>query len=370
MNPLRRFRAVSWLLLIAVPLAAQTKEQLNPTHVGRVTDWSYGHVVVSGGASAANLEAARTEPRILFNLVERNRLQVHDGTLSSSPALRDGENHVSAIPPNHPIMIDGTNVRNMKKRNLRTDWSLSLGTGSVAQAMFPAKFGFDINGAPSCANDFVVYGLNVAGVTNGQANVVGVDNLYAGTGGLCGANPTVKWAYNGSTAGGSVLTSSSISLDGTKIAYVESAAASSIFHVLTWKAGQGNSATSAAAPTLNGACTATSSCLKSVTFSTTATDTLASAWVDYQTDKAFVGSDDGKIYRISCVFTCAPNTQPTVDWTYTLPVAGTGGASATPNGPGYDFPSGRLFVGDQLGELWVINASGASATLNAGPVMI
>ena len=47
------------------------------------------------------------------------------------------------------------------------------------------------------------YGLNVAGVTNGQANVVGVNNLYAGAGpvGLCGANPTVNWAYNGSTAG-------------------------------------------------------------------------------------------------------------------------------------------------------------------------
>jgi hypothetical protein len=372
MNPLRRFRVVSWLLLAAVPLAAQTKEQFNRRHVGRVTDWSYGHVVVSGGASAANLEAARTEPRILFHLVERNLLQVHDGTLSSSPALRDGENHVSTIPPNHPIVIDGTTLRNMKKRNLRTDWSLSLGTGTVAQAMFPAKFGFDINGAPSCTNDFVVFGLNVAGITNGQANVVGVNNLYAGAGpvGLCGANPTVNWAYNGSTAAGSVLTSASISLDGTKIAYVESAATSAIFHVLAWKAGQGNSATSAAAPTLNGACTAATSCLKSVTYSTTATDTLASAWVDYQTDKAFVGSDDGKIYRISCVFTCALNTQPTVDWTFTLPVAGTGGASATPNGPVYDFPSGRLFVGDQLGEVWVINAKGATATLNAGPVMI
>jgi hypothetical protein len=102
MNPLLRFRVVSWLLLAAVPLAAQTKAQLNPTHVGRVTDWSYGHVVVSGGASAANLEAARTEPRILFHLVERNLVQVHDGTLSSDPALLDGENLVSAISRNHP----------------------------------------------------------------------------------------------------------------------------------------------------------------------------------------------------------------------------------------------------------------------------
>ncbi len=372
MNPLRRFRGVSWLLVVALPLAAQVRDQLSQPHVGRVTDWSYRHVVVSGGLSAANLEAARAEPRILFHLVERSLLRVHDGVLSYPPAVRDSEIRVPAIPKTHPRVIDGTNVKNMKQKNLKVDWSLSLGTGSVAQSMFPAKFGFDINGAPSCANDFAVFGLNVAGVTNGQANIVGVNNLYAGTGpaGTCAANPTVTWAYNGSTAAGSMLTSTSISIDGKKIAYVESAAGSAIFHVLTWKAGQGTSATAAAAPTINGACGAATSCLKSVTYSTTATNTLASAWVDYQTDKAFVGSDNGKIYRISCVFTCALNTQPAVDWTFTLPVAGTGGAPATPNGPVYDFPSGRLFVGDQLGELWVINAAGSTPTLNAGPVMI
>jgi hypothetical protein len=77
----------------------------------------------------------------------------------------------------------------------------------------------------------------------------------------------------------------------------------------------------------------TSSCLKSVTYSSTATTTLADAWVDYETDKGFVASDDGKISRISCVFKCALNTQPTIDWTYTLPVAGTGGAQPVPNGP-------------------------------------
>jgi hypothetical protein len=231
---------------------------------------------------------------------------------------------------------------------------------------------FNINGTPSCANDYVVYGLNVAGATNGQANIVGVNNLYSGSNptGLCGTAPTVDWAYNGSTAAGSVLTSTSISLDGTKIAYVESAAGSAVFHVLTWVAGQGTSATKAVAPTVNGSCTATSSCLTSVTFATAATTSLASPWVDYQTDKAFVASDDGKIYRISCVFTCALNSQPTVDWTFTLPVAGTGGAKPMPNGPVYDYPSGRLFVGDQLGELWVINAGGSTPTLNAGPVMI
>ena len=90
---------------------------------------------------------------------------------------------------------------------MKIDWSIPLGTGIVAPNMFPAKYSFDINATPSCANDYVVFGLNVAGATPGQANLVGVKNLYSGTGGLCGANPTVNWAYNGSTAGGSVLTS-------------------------------------------------------------------------------------------------------------------------------------------------------------------
>jgi hypothetical protein len=155
-----------------------------------------------------------------------------------------------------------------------------------------------------------------------------MNKLYSGTGGLCGANPNVNWAYNGSTGGGSVLTSPALSLDGTKIAYVESAGA--IFHVLTWKAGEGSSATAAFTPTLNGSCTTAPNpvrfCLKSVTFSPTATATFASPWIDYETDKAFVGSDDGKIYRISCVFTCALNSNPALDWTFALQAAGTGGA--------------------------------------------
>ena len=341
-------------------LAGRAQDEPRQQHVGRVLDWSYRHVTLSGGLPAADLNRAKTEPRILYRLVERNLPRV--------PA-RQQLRRMGADDrlPRRPLAP--------KTRGMKIDWSLPLGAGIVAPNMFPAKYSFDINAAPSCANDYVVFGLNVAGATPGQANLVGVNNLYSGANPrLCAANPTVNWAYNGSTAGGSVLTSPVISLDGKRIAYVESTAGSTIFHVLTWKAGQGTSATAAVTPTLNGACTGTvlaptSSCLKSILLSAAATDTLSSPWVDYQTDKAFVGTDDGKIYRISCVFACAINTQPAVDWTFTLPVAGTGGAAAKPNGPVYDFPSGRLFVGDQLGELWVINAGGAPS-LNAGPVMI
>ena len=78
-----------------------------------------------------------------------------------------------------------------------------MGTGNVSLSKFPAKFTFNINSAPSCTADFAVFALNVAGVTGGQANVVGINKLYSGTGpnGLCGTTPAVTWAYNGSTAG-------------------------------------------------------------------------------------------------------------------------------------------------------------------------
>jgi len=337
----------------------QAQEQPPRQHVGRVVDWSYHHVTLSGGLPAADLDRAKAEPRILFRLAERNLPS------ASTEARRFGPD---GRAPRRPILPLG--------RGMKIDWSIPLGAGIVAPNMFPAKYSFDINATPSCPGDYVVFGLNVAGATPGQANLVGVNNLYSGANPrLCAASPTVAWAYNGSTAGGAALTSPVISLDGKRIAYVESAAGATVFHVLAWKAAEGTAATVAVTPTLNGSCAGTvavptSSCLKSVALSVTATDTLSSPWVDYQTDKAFVGTDDGKIYRVSCVFACALNTQPLVDWVFTLPVAGTGGAAAKPNGPVYDFPSGRLFVGDQLGELWVINASGASPSLNAGPVMI
>ncbi len=346
-------------LIACLVLAGQAQDEPPEQHVGRVQDWSYHHLTLSGGLQAADLDSAKVEPRILYRLVERNLPSASANARRFGPGGRG---------PRRPIRP--------QSHGLKIDWSIPLGAGIVAPNMYPAKYSFDINATPSCANDYVVFGLNVAGATPGQANLVGVNNLYSGSNPrLCAANPTVNWAYNGSTSAGSVLTSPVLSLDGKRIAYVESAAGATVFHVLAWKAGEGSAATTTVTPTLNGACTGTvanptSSCLKSVTVSAAATATLASPWVDYQTDKAFVGTDDGKIYRISCVFACALNTQPAVDWTFTLPVAGTGGAAAKPNGPVYDFPSGRLFVGDQLGELWGINAGGASPSLNAGPVMI
>ncbi|MBZ5704103.1 MAG: hypothetical protein LAN63_02010 [Acidobacteriia bacterium] len=357
---MRHLQVAAFVACCTVAAAAQQSNQVPQEHVGHVLDWTSHHIAVSGGLDAANLRAAQADPRILFHLVERNLIMRHDdpGELPS-PIL---------VPPTRK-WIDGGGGTDRK--NMKIDWSVSLGNGTVAANMFPAKYGFDTNGTPDCTKDYVVFGLNVVAANLGQANLVGINNLYSGNpSGLCGANPTVNWAYNGTTAaGGAVRTAVTISLDGTKVAYVESGTSSAVFHILTWHAGQGT-VNSATTPTKPPNCTAATSCLKSLTFSATITASLASPWVDYASDKAFVASDDGKIYRMSCVFKCALNSNPTVDWTFTLPVAGSGGSQPKPNGPVYNSPNGLLFMGDQLGEIWVINASGSTPSLFAGPMMI
>ncbi|MFL6301265.1 MAG: hypothetical protein ACJ71N_11745 [Terriglobales bacterium] len=328
-------------------------------NVGLPMDWSYAHVLHSDAISDQNLALAEGEPRMMYNLLQRNQRTV-------SPVALSGAAHV---PANHG-----------PKRRAQVDWSFSLGTGIVAPNMSPAKFTFDVNATPSCTNDFVVFGLNVAGTTSGtlgQPNLLALNNLYSGPGptGICPtalapqANPSVMWAYNTTTsAGGAVLTSPSLSLDGTKVAFVESTATSAIFHVLTWKTGEGGPAiTNTVAPTTVGSCTVGSSCLTSVTFSNSASDTISSPWIDYASDKAYVGDDNGVLRRISCVFNCALNANPTIDWSFTLPVAGTGSA-VTLTAPVFDSSTNRVFIGDSLGELWAIKSDGSAVA--AGPIMI
>lgn len=272
-------------------------------------------------------------------------------------------------------LIDG--LSSQIGQNRKIDWSVPLGGGNIAAGKFPYLYRASINTA-DCVNDYALYALNVAGVTGGQANLVGINELYSGSNptGLCGTQPNVNWAYNGSTSGGKIVTNTVVNASpfgpapyGTKVAYVESAPHTSVFHILTWKAGEGTSATASAQPTQSGSCTTSSSCLVSLTYSTTSTTTFASPDIDWKSDKAWVASDDGTIYQISCVFTCPLNSTPQIDWSFKLPVAGTGGALPQPGEPVYDLNNEVVYVADQLGELWAINAAG-TPTLFAGPLMI
>jgi hypothetical protein len=220
------------------------------------------------------------------------------------------------------------------------DWNVSLGTARLAAGMSPAKFGFDTTSTPSCANDYVVFGLNVPGSTT-QANLIAFNQLYSGTGGLCGtAGPAVLFSYNISTIGGRIATSPILSLDGTKIAFVETSGSAATFHVLTWATGAGNG-TSATTPAVPG--TGNGASMVNIALGTA--DTRSSPWIDYASDVVYVGNNSGRVFKITGVFKGTPQKVAVTPW----PVVVSAGRILT--GPVLDPVTGKIFVGDSVGNL-------------------
>jgi hypothetical protein len=177
---------------------------------------------------------------------------------------------------------------------------------------------------------------------------VAFNNLYRGPGGLCGTGaPSIFFSYDTTTvAGGSVDTSPVLSLDGTKIAFVESAGTSSIFHVLKWATGPGNgtSPTNAAVPGVGNTATMTS-----LTYAPANTNNHSSPWVDYDNDVAYVGANNGRLYKITGVFKGTP-TLAGAPW----PVLINAGRQLT--APVLDQVTRNIFIGDARGILWSVNA--------------
>src|SRR5207248_4545715 len=116
-----------------------------------------------------------------------------------------------------------------------------------------------------------------------------------------GLAATVKWSYavSSSIAAG-VSTSPALSLNGTKVAFVESKSGSQPhFHVLAWKSGDGVNAANkqdAQSPKVLSTFTASAPVAGSGTATDLAFgvsgvgsgDTLSSPFVDYGTDKAYI----------------------------------------------------------------------------------
>ena len=191
-------------------------------------------------------------------------------------------------------------------RRIKIDWAVSLENGYVPQNMFPAKYQFDIV-AENCNSDYVLFGLTVTSGT--QANLVGINNLYTEATPPCNSgSPWVAFAYNTVTqTGGQIRTSPVLSEDGTKVAFVESTGTASYFHVLvlpnpiptppsqTGTVLSPQTPTSCATPT-------TAGCMTTLLIESTATNSNSSPWVDYNTDTAYVGADNGLLYKIAPVF--------------------------------------------------------------------
>jgi hypothetical protein len=321
------------LLILVTALTAQVAE--HRTRIGFPQDWTHRHLVFHRQMLWQHPQLA-AEPRVLHQFIRKMPYSAV-GALAASDEVS-----TSATAP------------------MQRDWNVSLGGGKVAFGMSPLKYGFDITAAPSCANDFVAFGLDVAGVTGGQGNLVAFNNLYRGPSGFCGTGtPTTYFSYNTTTvAGGSIDTSPVISIDGKKIAFVESTATSSIFHVLKWATGPGNGTSPVVSATPGVGNTAT---MTSLTYAPANTNTRSSPWIDYEQDVAYVGADNGRLYKITGVFRGTPALAG-APWPVLV------NANRLLTGPVLDQLTRNIFVGDGRGILWSVNANTPATvrSLNVG----
>jgi len=350
------------VLLLAKLRAAGPQDFATPTHM--TTDWSSRHLVYSGQPKGPNGWAAMQDPRYRRHrsIYEEHGEFAADGAEFNEWRVREWRRYWP--------------FRSAAQPSLRRDWQFSMGPNALTGSpnndfSFPAKFTFDINAAPSCTNDFVVFTTGLAGATGGQASIVALNQLYSGTGlggtGICGTGqPSVMWAYKTGLAGdnnGVNYTSPVLSFDGTKVAFVEYSAngfGGAILKILKWVAGQGTvSAAVAPTPITSGSpwstCPATgTSCLFSLAFSGGSTDVQSSPFYDYTADNLYVGDDGGRLHKFTGVFKGTPAEVTTGGWPFSI------GSGNYITGPVYDSVSGNIFAADGLSSLHYIRDTGST----------
>jgi hypothetical protein len=291
-------------------------------------DWSSSHVVF-GETGAAH--AADADPRARFHAMTRGQRVAGHTRGEAAPSVAN---------------TSGTGGG---------DWSGTLNTtgamSGVPQDRFPAKFSFDPTAGASCTNDFVMIGLNVAG-SAGQANLIGANNLYSnpgGTGFCGGTGPNVQWAFNVGAA--PITTSVTLSLDGTKVAFVMNSNPP-VLGVLTLGAG-GGSTTAPITPGQNG------SSIQTLTAPPGTSITNSSIFVDYTNDVAYVGDDQGHLYKISPFFNGVPNLSPS--WATNPLQVGSGILTS----PVVDIVNGVVMVGSSDGALYGFATADGTSITNA-----
>ncbi len=316
--------------------ATREGERALPKGIGLPQDWSTRHVLYTNNVSPEIAAANMRDPRFWYSWMQRN-----GNTFAHPPIFH--------YPGQQP-------VRPTVRHHSRIDWAVSLGAvGGMPVGETPAKYSFSTSGAittANCTSDFVIYVVNAAPKTTGtkQANIVALNNLYTGTSSsYCPngsqtpptsdyTNPTFMWAYAAGSSG--IALSPVLSEDGTKVAYVDMGNPAT-FNVLTWVAGQGTSATAPVKPGSGGSSLVqlsySSSTVTGCSASSAATSN-ASPYVDYNTDSAYVGSNNGNLYRITGVFKGTPTLQ------YCINVNSTSGHYLT--SPVYDQVNNVVYVSD------------------------
>ena len=372
--------------------------------MGQVVDWSSHHVLYPQGASLRAMTLGERDARAYWNYLnlvkaandgrfhyqpggEKHRLMppqidwsVSLGTAGAAAHMYPAKYsfNVNATPNCSndyvvfPINVNGsaTQATIAAFNNLYTGSSSTSCSSTVNIAASPT--GAVENGARTTATitTMTSHGLTIgdsvviSGVANASfngtfavattpstttftvANASPLANATSGGGtAAISTGPTVIWAYRPATTGTTrTRTSPILSLDGTKVAFLDGNSPA-IFHVLTPTAGQGT----VAAPAVP-----TGAQMASVTLTGATTDTNSPPFVDYYGDVAYVGTNNGMLFKITGVFKGTPALAG-APWPLT---AGAG----TLTGPVIDFGTGNIFVGSSDGNLYGFTAAGAAIT--------
>lgn len=309
--------------------------------LGLPEDWSHRHIVFSSTRDVPLLFKIRQDPRVLHQWLKQNASGLNSGSRVPVQQLQfqrsepDSDANARAVSQEH------------------VDWSVSLGGANsiMPRTKYPAKYSFDINATPSCANDFTIFTTGRIG-NGGQATLVGFNNLYSTqgvAGGFCNHDgPTVKWSYN---TGSVIMTSPVPSLDGTKVAFVSRSPGT--VHVLTLGT-TGANGTSAIAPVVPGA--GNNAVDVRVALNAGHLVSSSSLFVDYGNDVGYVGDDNGVLHKIAGVFTGTPSEVTTGGWPLTVSLGG-----ARLNDPVFDFVSKNIFVTDAAGNLSYVREVGSTS---------
>jgi hypothetical protein len=346
-----RFQLTSSALAVLAS-AILSAPQYTVNHVGLVEDWSTHHLVFSNpGTFEDAVRSGRFEEWQRIVTDPRYRMQqVRRGMVSGVDSLESAHD---LSPPGWLGILYG------QKGHIHRDWQVALAGGAgngVGTDRYPAKYSFSPIGAPNCTSDYVVFGINTPGLSN-QANIMGVNNLYKIS--CTGTVPTILFSYL--VGSGSVLTDPVLSLDGTKVAFIESKTGGSIFHVLTLDQ-RGNSGcpnspcngtafNSPATPGVNN-----NAIDKKITMSGGVSVTRSAPFVDYSGDIAYTGDDSGKLHKFTGIFRGTP-AEAGSPW----PVTVASGVAMT--SPVFDHgASQHILIGGNDGNLYCLTIAGVACS--------
>jgi hypothetical protein len=355
---------VVFVVIAGLSIVISGQQTLRPS-TGVPQDWSHSHLIFANPGSFA--QAVRNgSVAQWYKIMNDPRYQIQQQLRRNAATVRPNAVGLKKPVPPKPAPPKST--------PLAKDWNFSLDTTgaftAVAASRWPAKYSF--SEVASCANDFVIYGLDTQGYYY-QANLIGVNNLYVGAaaGGGCekitnnGGNgtfptPEVKWAFN--VAPYPITTSVVLSEDGTKIAFVVNTTygvGPPVLHVLTLGSGTngntncggtGTSQCSVDAPGAPNSTYSTGSSDATVTLSSSTQDDNSEVYVDYSADTGYLGDANGHLYKVTGMFNGTPTIAP--GWPKSL-----AGSSVNLCAPVYDSVTDTVFIGGIDGNLYGVNAT-------------